>query len=80
MFFLLQHVSQTLSFLIPALDLVTDHSNSGEEVSHEQNEEAETTHHDLALRDEYMSKHKRFNSSSFFLFYEWGTGEEEAHL
>lgn len=47
--FFYQYVSQTLWFLIPALELLTDDGDGGEEVSHEQNKEAEATHQDLAF-------------------------------
>lgn len=43
--------SQSLWLLIPALDLLADHSDGGEEVSREQNEEAEAAHHDLASHE-----------------------------
>lgn len=59
--------SQALWFAIPALDLVTDNSNSGEEVSHEQNEEAESAHPDLVSQITWrtMRKHYSFHSLSF---------------
>lgn len=47
-----------LWFLIPALGFLTNHSNSGEEISHEENEEADTAHQDLVSHGTEMTKHE----------------------
>lgn len=41
--------SEFLCFLVAAPDLLADHSDRGEEVPHEQNEEAEATHRNLSV-------------------------------
>lgn len=66
--FVIGFVSQTLCFLVPALHLLTNHSNSGEEVSHEQNKEAETTHRDLADGSQAGESESSFSIYSFSPF------------
>lgn len=43
--------SHALWFLIPAFRLVTNNCEGSEEIPHEQNEEAGTTHPDLTLHE-----------------------------